>query len=377
MIDAQLLAAAEARRRPSALTKIAACPGSPVMEAAVIAKFGEPREDDAASVGTIGHTWVARGIHAWKVAIFPENDRLASWGEVIADTCNKATTAGVDGWTVACIQMCLEFARDMIAKHEVEPDDVLVEHHLDMSTFGLPRGGTADLILVLPFKKVIVVDWKLGFLDQGDADDHDQLMGYGIAAATTFKAQQIEVALYQPRAEKLRRASRATFDSASIKANLAWLEAVLRRSRAADPVLEPSYACLNCAANTRCPALKEWIVNTIEALAKIDSPTDADTWGQAAAFYKVAKKVGEDGIDQVKLHLNNDGKATGWGLASSGSMTEIDAQMALKIAREKGFLGEILKFVKLPAEAAKVFEIDAAVTTKEKAKSLKPVKGAA
>jgi hypothetical protein len=97
-------------------------------------------------------------------------------------------------------------------------------------------------------------------------------------------------------------------------------------------------------------------------------------WGELAGFFKVAKKTGEAGIDQVKLHLSNDGKATGWGLAPSGDTTEIDAQAALKIAQEKGFLPDLLKFVRFGAEAAKVLPIDAAVSKKPKAPSLKPSK---
>jgi hypothetical protein len=373
-ITEALLAAAEKRRRPSKLTQIAACPGSPLVEAAVIELFGEPPEDGAQGVGTIAHKWVADGLRAW-IDVATGEISADAWGEVIAATCNHATADGVDGWTVHCIQLCLEYARDLITKHQIEPDNVMVEHRLDMSAFKLPAGGTADLILVIPFKKVIVVDWKLGFLDQGDADEHDQLMGYGIAAASTYKTQAVDVHLYQPRAEKLRRATMAHYDAANITANLAWLEAVLRRSRALDPELNPCYAaCNTCAGTTRCKALKEWIVNTTEALAKMDNPTDADVWGELAGFFKVAKKTGEAGIDQVKLHLSNDGKATGWGLAPSGDTTEIDAQAALKIAQEKGFLPDLLKFVRFGAEAAKVLPIDAAVSKKPKAPSLKPSK---
>lgn len=344
------------------------------MEAAVVNLYGEPESSTEASMGTKAHAWAAEGILHWREG--------QEWGDAIAKACNEATAAGLDHWTVWCIQACLEFARDLITKHGIEREDVLVEHPLDMLSQGMDRPGTADLVLVVPFLLVIVVDWKFTFLDQGDADEHDQLQAYGNAAAATFKTEEVLVYLFQPRAEKPKRATGAKFDARALASNAAWTRAVVARAKSPTAETVAGYdQCLYCRALTRCPTAKEFIVQTQEALALIGRPTDSDAWADLAAAAKLAEKFADDGKEQVKAHLMAGGQATGWGLGSGRAIRSCTHPAdALRRLDEAG-MGNIareamsLSVSKLPSEAVQV--IADLVQERPSAPSLKAIKSKA
>lgn len=360
--------------RPSSLHAIAACPGRPTMEAAVVNAYGEPESSAEASMGHKAHAYTAEGILNWREG--------QEWGDAIAKTCNEAAAAGLDHWTVWCIQACCEFARDLITTYGIERENVLVEHPLDMLDLGMDRPGTADLVLVVPFQRVIVCDWKYTYLDQGDASDHDQLQAYGNAGAATFNTKEVLVYLFQPRAEKPKRATGAKFDAEALAASAAWTRAVVARAKSTNPELAPSYdACLYCRALTRCAAAKEFIVNAQEALALIGQPSNPDAWGELAAAAKLAEKFGDDGKEQVKDHLLHGGAATGWGLGSGRAIRSCTHPAdALRRLEEAG-MGNLareamsLSVAKLPAEAVQV--IADLVQEKPSAPSLKAIKGKA
>jgi hypothetical protein len=301
--------------RPSNLHAIAACPARPLMEAATVATMGEPEESPEASMGHRAHVFVADAIYNWKLSQ-ETGEYGARWVDTIAMACHEASDAGLDAWTVRCIQFCLEAARDLIAKHEIAPDDVLVEHRLDMTDLGM-AGGTADLVLVVPFKLVLVIDWKFTFMDQGDATDHDQLQAYATAAASTFKAQEVIVYLIAPRADKASRVTSATFDADTLRDNATWTRAVVARATAERPELRASYdACIYCRALTTCPAARKCIMDAQEALAVLGTPTTADDLGELASAAKLAEKFAEAGKELVRSEMIAGKAATGWKLGS-------------------------------------------------------------
>lgn len=312
--------------RPSSLAAIAACPGRPTMEAAATAILGEQEDSPEASMGHRAHAFVAEGIQLWKEGQ-GDSDLAApeaiEWGDVIAHACNHAAADGLDAWTVRSIQFCLETARDLIAKHGIEADNVLVEHRLDMTSLGM-KGGTADLVLVVPFNLVIVVDWKFTFMDQGDATEHDQLQAYAIAAAETFQAPEVIVALVAPRADRANRVTQARFDADALRDNTAWTRAVVARAQAADPELCPSYgACLHCRCQTLCPAAQEYIVNASDALATLGKPSTPDTLGALADAAKLAERFAENGKELVKAHLLAGNHVPGWKLGTPRAIRSV------------------------------------------------------
>ncbi len=316
--------------RPSALHDIAACPGRPTMEAAFVNRYGEPESSPEASMGTRAHAFVTQGIEQWKLCQ-ETGERGASWGDAIADACNAAQQDGLDAWTVRNIQFCLETARDLIAKYDIEVDNVLTEHRLGMEDQGMD-GGTADLLLVQPFKRVIGCDWKFTFMDQGEADEHDQLQSYASASAATFSVPEVIVYLVAPRADKPRRITAATFDAATLRANVAWTQAVVARASGPNPELVPRYAqCLYCRALATCPAARGYIMDANEALAVIGEPLDGTGYAGLIDAAKLAEKFAETGKEMGKAHLLAGNHVPGWKLGTpraTRSVVDVPAALA-------------------------------------------------
>lgn len=366
--------------RPSSLHAISLCNGRPKMEAAFTERFGKEKESPEASAGTLLHTLVETCIRRW-IVCQESGERGAEWFDAIAITLEDAETNHPDltSYDLWCVKFACEYARDLIQQHGIEPDNVLVEQKLGMAAQNIGRGGTADLVLVVPFKFIVVVDWKFGHLEQDSAEDNDQLAAYAAAAAETFKTRHVEVHIVQPRAEKHARATAATFNAEALDAQNAWTRAVVALASKPNPELAPSYdACKYCRAFTRCAAAKELIVKTNEALEFLGQPQDADQWGELAGVAKLAEKFGERGVDEVKAHLNSGGSATGWKMAPSGTMrTCLNPRGVFNRLMEKGYDQQVLSAIKidlgkLPPDAQDL--VGEFIEVKEKAKCLKPAK---
>lgn len=337
--------------RPSALAAIALCPARPTMEAAVVSAEGELPSSDEAVTGTSLHGFSQQGVEAWKAG--------SSWDDAIALACNGAAQSGHNAWDIWCLRFALEAVRDLIIQHEIEPESVLTEHTLDMVAMGFTQGGTSDVVLVKPGKLVIIAEYKFGFLDQGDADAHDQTSIYAGAAAETFACDKVEVRLIQPRAEKANRNTGATYDGDTLRANRAWTAAVIRRARVDDPELEPSYAaCVHCKALTRCAAAKEHFMRAKAALELIGPPVDADARGELIGAAKLAQKWADAVIDQEKPRVIAGEAATGWKLGTPRAIRTVTQVPAAIERLEQAGMGAAameavsLSLSKLPPEAA-------------------------
>lgn len=316
--------------RPSSLQAISLCEGRPTMEAHVVALDGEPESTGVASLGNELHAYSQEAIEAVKAG--------TDWGTAIAETCNRATACDVDSWSVYCLQHALELVRDLVLKHGVDLENILTEHRLDMASLGFAQGGTADVVLVVPGVLVIVIDYKFGFIDQGTADEHDQLQAYAAAAAETFTAPDVIVALIQPRADKANRISLARFDADTLRANRTWTASVIRLARAADPQLNAGFTqCQHCRALHRCQEARRFMMQTKEALETIGPPMDADSRGELADAAKLAEKFTETGKAIAKTALQAGEKVTGWKLGTPRAMRSVaDPGGAIEILTENG-----------------------------------------
>lgn len=353
ILSESILTLAESFRRPSNIGRIAECNGQPLMAAAVVAEDGQAPAAPEANLGNVVHAAVCDGVQLWKGGM--------EWGDAIARVCTDAAASGMDSWSVHCIQATLEFYRDLIVKYGIEVDNVLPEHRLDMESTGFKRKGTTDLALVIPYELLVIVDLKAGFVDQGDAEDHDQMAVYSAAGAETFKVKKVIVWLWQPRAERDRRATAAEFDAATLRDTTTWSLAVLYRSRQPTAELRAGFnQCSTCPALRRCPAAKEFIVNAQEALAVLGAPTDPDSWGDAIGAAKLAEKWAETWKDAGKAHLQTGGAATGFKLGTGRAIrTVADVPGAIAKLREAGMEAEALEAAslsvgKLPPQAAKI-----------------------
>lgn len=316
--------------RPSSLQAISLCAGRPTLEAHVVALDGEPESTEVASLGHELHAYADNAVAAVKEGM--------GWGEAIADVCNHATSMGVDSWSVWCLQDALEKVRDLVLKHGIELDNILTEHRLDMASLGFAQGGTADVVLVVPGVLVIVIDYKFGFIDQGTADEHDQLQAYAAAAAETFTAPDVIVALIQPRADRDNRISQARFDADTLRKNRVWTAAVIRLARGDNPQLTGGFTqCQHCRALPRCPEARRFIMQAKEALETIGDPLDADGRGALADAAKLAEKFTETGKGIAKAALQKGEKVTGWKLGTPRAMRSVaDPGGAIDILAENG-----------------------------------------
>lgn len=364
-----ILSLAEAQRRPSNIGRIAACNGQPFMAAACIAEDGQPKSAPEADLGNDVHHSVEAGAN---YALTITN---GDWTAAANMMCDKATARGMDSWSVHCIRLTLEFYASLVAKYHIHPDNILAEHKLDMQSTGFNRKGTADLVLVIPFELVVIVDLKAGFVDQGEAEDHDQMAVYAAAAAETFKAKKVIVWLWQPREKPANRASAAEFDADTLRATTAWSRDVLERSRNPKAELKAGFnQCSTCPALRRCPVARKWIMDVQEALAVLGTPTTPEAWGEAIGGAKLAEKWGETWKEAGKAHLMNGGQADGFKLGSGRTIESVaNVPDAITKLRDAGMEAEALEAASISAgnlpPAARAV-IESHITTKISAPSL-------
>lgn len=322
---------AEKYIRPSRLKQLSICAGSAKMQAITVGMFGAPAEAPVATLGTDLHGYAEGGVKDYKGG--------SDWGGAIANACNAATKDGVDGWSVNCLQRSLEQVRDICEKYGIERDNILTEYQLDMDVVGIHRKGTADLVLVnLDNKIVIVIDYKFGFIDQGEANENDQTQAYAIAAASDFHCDKVFVYLIQPRADIDNRISCSLYDAESLRQSRLWIDATVRLARASNPPLTPHYdACLYCEALAHCAAAKEYIMNTLEAADMLGTGTyTPEQWGDAVGAAKLAEKLADLVKDNAKEHLKQGGEVTGFKLGNPRSVKSVNANSALEMLNGAG-----------------------------------------
>jgi hypothetical protein len=360
---------AERFRRPSNISRISECNGQPFMAAAVTLDDGEQKSAPEADLGNAVHAAVQEGAN-YALTVTEGN-----WTAAANMACDKATAQGMDSWSVHCIRTTLEFYSGLIAKYGIDQDNILVEHQMDMASAGFKRNGTSDLVLVIPFKLVVIVDLKAGFVDQGDAEDHDQMATYAAAAASTFKAKKVVVYLWQPRAERDRRITAAEFDADNLRATLAWSSSVLDRSRQTNAELKAGFnQCSTCPALRRCPVARKLIMDTQEALAVLGTPTDPESWGDAIGSAKLAEKWAETWKDAGKAHMMAGGLVIGFKLGAGRSIESVaSVPEAMAKLREAGLEADGLEAASISASkltpAARAV-IESHITTKVSAPSL-------
>jgi hypothetical protein len=238
----------------------------------------------------------------------------------------------------------LRFYGGLVEKYQIERDNILVECPLDMVTCGMTRNGTSDLVLIVTGKLVVICDLKAGFLDQGDADDHDQMASYAVAAAMDFQCEEVHVYLFQPRAEKEHRSSAARYDAKQLRDAAAWSHSVCALARNPNPPLTAGFLqCNTCPAMRRCEAAKEYIMQAQEAIEIMGEPLTPDTWGETIGAAKLAEKWADEWKKAGKAYMQEGGLATGFKLNDGRSMRACDTvAIAMRKLEAGGYGNELL-----------------------------------
>ena len=318
MITPELIAARERFIRPSAISSIAACPGKPTMEAAMLLERGETPAAAEADMGADLHRRCQEAIDFWRSG--------QEWHDVLCWAIGTATDDELDGWSIFCLRFSLETVRDLIGKYGATREQVQTEIKLPVEVIGFANPGTADVVISTP-DVCVIADFKQGWVDQGDCADHEQTGVYAAAAAEMFSAPKVITYLIQPRAEKEHRVPPpALYDAQALRDVRASTAATIRLARGDNPELHPSYnACVYCSALHRCRAAKEWVLNAAEALEVIGFPSDPQDASEHVAAVKVAEKFAKDAKPEIKKVMTAGMVIPGWKLAAGSKRTSISS----------------------------------------------------
>ncbi len=278
--------------RPSSLAAIELCPGRPVMEAralAAVPAIGR-LERAVARQGTLGHEAIAQTL-----ALIYHGPARKAPGLALAQMAEAM--AGLQEWTRDGVRRCVAYVVALMDDLERDGRAPVLHVELKLSGKGInvPRGGTADVVIVAG-DLVIVEDHKLGFLDQGDAADHLQLGAYAVMAWDRFRPREVQVHLAQGR---IRAFTAATFDAAAIEATRRRCALAVAGAEQAAPLLRPSIdACRYCKAITNCRALRERIMIATDELALLGAePEDRLRLAEDAAL---ARRFAEEARELAK-----------------------------------------------------------------------------
>jgi hypothetical protein len=253
--------------RPSSLAAIELCPGRPTMEARAVAMIPLLRDmcSEPARQGTLGHEVLA-GVG---------RDAFAGdWSRAQAIVAGiEGRMAHLSGWTKDGVRACLAYLCALVATNvrRFARVDVLEEIRLDGAGIDIPRGGTADLVLLCydaagVLSLVVVADWKLGFVSQGEAADHLQLGGYAVMAHDRWRPRLgVEVHLAAGRRHEF---TSAHYDAPTVAGVRARLKAAGAAARVAAPELRPCLkACRYCRALLFCRPVRDLIMDARDQLA--------------------------------------------------------------------------------------------------------------
>lgn len=284
--------------RPSSIEAIEACPGRPTMEARAVRLVPLLREmcSEPARQGTMGHEVLA-GVG---------RDTFAGdWSRAQAIVAGiEGRMAHLAGWTKDGVRACLAYLCALVATNvrRFARVEVLEEVRLDGLGIDIPRGGTADLVLLCydaagVLCLVVVADYKLGFVSQGDAADHLQLGGYSVMAWDRWKPTQgVEVHLAAGRRHEF---TSALYDAQAIASVRARIRRAGAAARAEARELRPSRtACRYCKALILCRAFREHFMDASDQFALFGfDPANRLELADAIAL---AKRFAQDGDAALK-----------------------------------------------------------------------------
>lgn len=309
--------------RPSAIAQLSICNGAATMQAAVKLASGRLDDDDddhAAAIGRDLHHRAANALQMWQDG--------AEIEDAISFAKTKAKAGGVDSWSVFCLNFALVTASSIIDRYQIKRENCYIEKKLDMTSLGLLNGGTADLVFVADGNQVIIVDYKFGWIDQGEAIDHEQIACYAAAAARAYDCKKAIAYIIQPRAESDHRVpAPALFEKEDITATEIWTKSIATKARRESAELTPNYwACINCKAIGKCRAAKEWIMNAKQALDWIGWPTTPEDAAEALGAAKTAEKMAKAVITEAKEKMAQGANIPGWSLRPGRTTQTIEDQ---------------------------------------------------
>lgn len=364
------------------------CPGS----VALCEQIPE-RKNSAASVkGTVAHMLAEEALRHLQAGVQPE---LPDEGTVITESGFDIT---VDAAMIAGVEVYLETIKSYINKYRLlYSHDLRVEVPFNLTTVDKNAFGTCDAVLVVPFDRIIILDYKNGY-NTVEVDDNKQLMYYALGAYYDLPDRdradivRIEMVIIQPNARHIDgpvREQVITVDR--LLAFEGELCRAVERTKAVSAPLASGKWCQWCSAKAICPEMRkelgrrakldfdrvdsESIEEQLPAPASLD-PTRLAVLMENATLLKdwcddilkIAKESAERGIDIPGYKL-----VTTWG---HRKWVDEDAV----ITAFEPDLGEAIYTKKLrsPAQVEKLLkkrkgEVEAFTTKPETGKTLVPI----
>lgn len=138
--------------------------------------------------------------------------------------------------------------------------EIRVEHKFHLAHLHPDLWGTCDCVIVQPFDRLIVVDYKHGQGVAVDAEENTQGMMYALGAAVTEDVDTVEIVIVQPRApHREGPVRRWTISKTELEA---WgrevlLPAALATEDPNAPLVAGKEHCKFCTAGAVCPAKRE------------------------------------------------------------------------------------------------------------------------
>jgi hypothetical protein len=257
------------------------------MEARACAQvpFLQEHCSEPARQGTMGHAVLA--------GLF-QDAFAGDWQQASAVVnTTPARLTGLAPWCADAVKHCLAYGLDLVRSYVSRHAslEVLVEQRLDGKGINVPAGGSADLILLCKdshgtIEQVIVIDWKTGFVSQGEAADHLQLACYAVMAFDAWRPSNgVVVHLAMGRRQEF---SSALYDGPALTAVRRRITAASTAAQLPEPELVPSItACRYCKALAFCAAAREHFMTAADQLSLFGAtPADRVQLAQAAAIAK-------------------------------------------------------------------------------------------
>lgn len=297
---------------PSQLNKRFACPGSARLEAVT-----PERETEAADRGTMLHAHIDRAAHGLPV------DPLPDQGDV-------------------------EPVRYVLEQYEadrIEGAERVTEYRVDLSAYGIPKGGSIDHAWILPGVRAVIHDPKFGDRPVRHPKHNWQMIAYALGIAGDFGVPEVKAVILRPNADHEWQRMEYTFDAAALDQLGRDLIEIVRATQAIDAPLTPGENCTFCRAKDVCPA--RWaLVPSIPRHATFELMIRGWTEFERRSFYeraKIARQQLSGLIAKIEvMGLSGECPVTGYGATPgretrqwAGMTTEVEATL-LEICKLKG-----------------------------------------
>jgi len=273
--------------RPSSMEPIEICSMRPRCEAAAVKLVPALRDmtTEAAHQGTLGHEVLAD---------IARDAFAGDWSR--AEEVIKGMHVRMNGllpWCKDAVRTCTVYLCDLVRRYVPRYPlmQILAEIHLPGEGLLIPRGGTADLVLLCmnehgELELVIVVDWKTGFVYQGEAADHLQLGCYAVMASDQYRPKNgVIVHLAMGRRHEF---SSALYEQEAITGVRNRIRAGVTNALSIHAVHRPCLkACRFCKAMCFCIPLRNHLMSAIDELAMFGAdPADRVAIAEMARLAK-------------------------------------------------------------------------------------------